>query len=95
MPRIVVTTDPSLLAEDPPVLLDEEVHSVHLSTGHGAAQLVQRLVWAITDAEDAEHRDGPTARVKRLDGAHPNSAQSADEDVPHPVAAAYPVSAGL
>jgi hypothetical protein len=36
------------------VLLDERVHSVHISSDHGAAQLVERLAWAITDAETAE-----------------------------------------
>lgn len=57
MPRIIVTTDPSDLTplrSDTPVLFDEEVHSVHLSTGHAATQLVERLAWAISDAEAAE-----------------------------------------
>ena len=54
MPRIIVTTDASELSDDASVLLYEQVHSVHLSTGHAAAQLVQRLAWAISDAEDAE-----------------------------------------
>lgn len=54
MPRIIVTTDSSQFPDDAPVLLDEQVHSVHLSTGHAAAQLVQRLAWAIRDAEGAE-----------------------------------------
>jgi hypothetical protein len=54
MPRIIVTTDPFLLREDASLLLDEHVHSVHLSTGHAAAQLVERLAWAISDAEAAE-----------------------------------------
>jgi hypothetical protein len=58
MPRIIVTTDPvpSQLA-DAHMLLDERVHSVHLSTGHAAAQLVERLAWAISDAEDAERAE--------------------------------------
>jgi hypothetical protein len=56
MPRIIVMADPisSELAEDTPVLLDEQVRSVHLSTDHAAAQLVQRLAWAVSDAETAE-----------------------------------------
>ena len=56
MPRIIVTTDPvaSDLTDETPVLLDEHVHSVHLSTGHAAAQLVERLAWAVSDAESAE-----------------------------------------
>jgi hypothetical protein len=60
MPRIIVTADPisSRLTDQTPVLLDEHVHSVHLSTGHAAAQLVERIAWAISDAEDAERADG-------------------------------------
>ena len=56
MPRIIVTTDPvsSEQTDDSPVLLEEHVHSVHLSSGHAAAQLVQRLAWAVSDAEHAE-----------------------------------------
>jgi hypothetical protein len=54
MPRIIVTTDSSQPSGDGAVLLDELVHSVHLSSGHAAAQLVERLAWAISDAEEAE-----------------------------------------
>ena len=55
MPRIIVTTDLSPRVDDGPVLLDERVNSVHLSSDHAAAQLVERLAWAINDAETAEH----------------------------------------
>ncbi len=56
MPRILVTTDAvaSEPTDETAVLLDEHVHSVHLSTGHAAAQLIERLAWAIGDAENAE-----------------------------------------
>lgn len=54
MPRIIVTTDPSERPEDPPVLLDERVYSVHLADGHAAEQLIQRLAWAVNDAEDSQ-----------------------------------------
>jgi hypothetical protein len=54
MPRVIVTTDPSPLSADTSILLDERVHSVHLSTDHAAAQFVERLAWAINDAEEAE-----------------------------------------
>jgi hypothetical protein len=54
MPRIIVTTGAAEPSREALVLLDELVHSVHLSTGHAAAQLVERLAWAISDAEDAE-----------------------------------------
>jgi hypothetical protein len=57
MPRIIVTTDLSTHTDDGPVLLDERVHSVHLSSDHAAAQLVERLAWAINDAETAERTE--------------------------------------
>lgn len=56
MPRIIVTTAPPVDSHDDSVLFDELVQSVHLSTDHAAAQLIERLVWAINDAEDAEQR---------------------------------------
>jgi hypothetical protein len=56
MPRILVITDPSQSSDESPVLLEESVNSVHLSTDHAAAQLVERLAWAISDAEVAERR---------------------------------------
>lgn len=53
MARILVTTDPTD-RRDAPVLLDERVCSLHLADDHSAAQLVERLGWAITDAENTE-----------------------------------------
>jgi hypothetical protein len=62
MPRIIVTADPvSPSSGDAPVLLSESVHSVHLSTDHAAGQLIERLAWAIKDAEAAESAR-PSAR---------------------------------
>ena len=58
MPRIIVTTDPSQRRDDAPVLLDERVHSVHLSSDLAAAQLVQRIAWAVSDAERVERAAG-------------------------------------
>jgi hypothetical protein len=58
MPRIIVTTDPSHLPADMPVWLDEQVQSIHLSTDHAAAQFVERVAWAISDAEDADGEQG-------------------------------------
>ena len=49
MGRIIVTTE-----QNDHLLLDEHVGLVHLSEGHAAEQLIQRLRWAVTDAEDAE-----------------------------------------
>ncbi len=67
MPRVIVTTDPSKLPDDVSVLLDESVHTVHLATDHGAAQLVERIAWAISDAEETEHgsRDGVSGKGRQ------------------------------
>jgi len=80
MPRIIVTTESSTAPQKTDVLLDELVHSVHMSTDHAAAQLVERLAWAVSDAEVAEgarvqqmrprwlpeRRSRPTTRTSRV-----------------------------
>jgi hypothetical protein len=71
MPRIIVTTHPSQPSGVSDVLFDEDVYSVHLSTSHGAGQLVERLAWAVRDAEDAEtRRERHTAPGRRLAPLH-------------------------
>src|SRR5262249_20052048 len=54
MARIIVTTEQTE-RPDPPVLLDERVCPEHLSDDPSAAQLIQRLGWAISDAERVEN----------------------------------------
>ncbi|MGP0102904.1 MAG: hypothetical protein ACLPUT_14950 [Solirubrobacteraceae bacterium] len=53
MARIIVTTDRTERA-DTPVLLEERVYPVHLASDHAATQLMERLAWAIGDAESRE-----------------------------------------
>jgi hypothetical protein len=52
VPRIIVTTDPP--DYDAPVTLDESVAVIHVSDEHASSQLMERLVWAIEDAERVE-----------------------------------------
>ena len=59
MPRLIVVSRGS--QGRTAITLDEEVRSVHLETGHSAAQLIERVGWAIVDAEGAE-ADRPAAR---------------------------------
>jgi len=63
MPRVMVITDdgpaPSVM------LLDEQVSSIHLDSEHAARQFIERLGWAISDAEDAEREQRGTGRVRR------------------------------
>jgi len=53
MARIIVTTEQTD-RPDAQVLLDERVCPDHLSDEHSAAQLIERLGWAISDAESVE-----------------------------------------
>jgi hypothetical protein len=53
MARIIVTTGQRERPEAP-VLLDELVCPAHLSDPHSATQLIERLGWAVADAENAE-----------------------------------------
>ena len=53
MAQILVVTEPSEVAGE--VVYSESVGSVHLE-GHAGAQLVERLRWAVRDAQVAEHR---------------------------------------
>jgi hypothetical protein len=62
VPRIIVTTDPPDL--EGPVTLDEQVETIHVSSMHGSRQLLDRVVWAIEDAERVEKEGGrDTSRV--------------------------------
>jgi hypothetical protein len=56
MARIIVTTDPTR-NHTAPVLLDESVYSIHLDNDHNAAQLIERLGWAISDAEKTQRTE--------------------------------------
>jgi hypothetical protein len=57
MPRIIVMSEPST-GRQGAITLDERVASADLRTGHHSAELVERVGWAVHDADDAEH-EGP------------------------------------
>lgn len=54
MPTIIVRSNPST-EQHSTVILSEDVQPEHLASSHHAAQLIQRLGWAVTDAKDAEN----------------------------------------
>ncbi len=56
MARIIVTADP-IADHAAPVLMNESVYSIHLDSDHNAAQLIERLGWAISDAENTERAE--------------------------------------
>jgi hypothetical protein len=55
MPRVTVTTEASA-GRERSILLSECVGQVHMANEHASLQFLERLAWAISDAEDAERR---------------------------------------
>jgi hypothetical protein len=57
VPRILITTE---AREEPDVLvmLDERIATSDLTSDHFAGQLVQRIAWALADAETTERKPG-------------------------------------
>jgi hypothetical protein len=53
MPRILITTEPGELP-DAAVMLSERIATSDLASDHFAAQLIQRIGWALADAESDE-----------------------------------------
>ena len=61
MPRILVTTDGSDERETA-VVLQERVLPSDLESDHFSALLVERVGWALVDADEIEHRGHARAR---------------------------------
>ena len=74
MPRIIVMSEPGTAREgaitldemmseptvqpESAITLDERITSANLRSGHHSAQLIERVGWAVHDADDAECADG-------------------------------------
>jgi hypothetical protein len=54
MPHIIVTADRTDDRGEDPVMLNERVSATDFESGHFAARLVERLGWAVADADEAE-----------------------------------------
>jgi hypothetical protein len=63
MARVVVTDD---MGER--VLMDESVQAVHLADRHSSMQVIERLAWAVEDAEHAGDAElvSASGRERRL-----------------------------
>jgi hypothetical protein len=58
MPQIIVRADRPNEQEEGPVMLRERVNVADFESDHFASQLIERLGWAVNDADEAE-RDKP------------------------------------
>jgi hypothetical protein len=53
MARIIVIADTPRRANiDAPVLMDEEVEPIHLADEHASQQIIERMAWAVLDAQE-------------------------------------------
>jgi hypothetical protein len=53
MARLIVIADTSRSPHiDAPVLMDEEVRPEHLTDDHASHQIIERMAWAVLDAQD-------------------------------------------
>lgn len=54
MPQIIVTADQAGERQEPPVMFRERVNLSDFESDHFAAQLVERLGWAVSDADEID-----------------------------------------
>jgi hypothetical protein len=54
MPQIIVTADKATDRADTPVMMRERVNVSDFESDHFAAQLVERVGWAVSDAHEVE-----------------------------------------
>jgi hypothetical protein len=65
MPQIIVTADKSTEDAEPPIMFRERVSVSDFDSPHFAAQLVERLGWAVGDADDLNQRSRLKAEQSR------------------------------
>jgi hypothetical protein len=65
MPQIIVTADRLSEDAEPPILFRERVSVGDFESDHFAAQLVERLGWAVGDADEVNRRSQVKAEQLR------------------------------
>jgi hypothetical protein len=65
MPQIIVTADKSAEDAEAPIMFRERVSVSDFDSPHFAAQLVERLGWAVGDADDLNQRSRLKAEQSR------------------------------
>ena len=69
MARLIVIADTARSPDiDAPVLMDEEVKPEHLSDEHASHQIIERVAWAVLDAQEVSA--GTDTRRWTRPGAH-------------------------
>lgn len=65
MPQIIVTADKPNDEGQPPVMFRERVNVSDFESKHFASQLVERLGWAVGDADELNRRSSLQAERRR------------------------------
>jgi hypothetical protein len=74
MPTILVMSNANT-EQSPAVTLEETVEPEHLASDQHAAELIERVGWALTEAKDVEETDDDPAPEPREEVASPNPRQ--------------------
>ncbi len=56
MPRVIVISEPVDGRRRRSLTLNEHINPIHMTDEHSSLQFLERLAWAISDAEEAEQR---------------------------------------
>ncbi len=85
MPRIIVTADPPSEGSDRPIMFTERVSVSDFESPHFQTQLVERLGWAVGDADAVEQGhwddyDDDETPSTRFDGADTDEPRRDDVD---------------
>jgi hypothetical protein len=80
MPRIIVTADPPSEGDNRPIMFTERVNVSDFESPHFQTQLVERLGWAVDDADAVEQGrwDGDDEAVA-LPSTHVDDADTDDQ----------------
>jgi hypothetical protein len=77
VPQILVLTNPHADKEEV-VLLRERIAPLDLESDHFSARLIERVGWAVVDADDLEHSPPPAERGPGASQPDAGSAPRAD-----------------
>jgi hypothetical protein len=72
MPRIIITTTAGAGGDGfgPPLMLDERVSTDHLNDDRSSLRLLERICWAIEDAEQREVDDARRETASAVDASN-------------------------
>ncbi|HEY2260915.1 MAG TPA: hypothetical protein VGH45_14435 [Solirubrobacteraceae bacterium] len=66
MPQIIVTADHPVEGADRPMMFTERVSVQDFESDHFRAQLVERLGWAVGDADAVAREPADSARLRTI-----------------------------